>query len=218
VALNANALTDVATAKAWLRRTHATGTASTDDTAIVELLINGVSNAIAKHTGREFVSEGAGSSDKTFRYDGDGFLNLAPYEARSISAVTVGGVALVAGDGAGSGDYLSMPRNKTTEGTYTYLSVRAYLKPYPTNSLYAIVLNERDAVVTGVWGCATVPADVVLACLIAVADLYRNPEQVQTRGSGEFQISELQDNPGSAESLPLGARRLLEPFIRPAVV
>lgn len=218
MSLNANALTDVATAKAWLRRSHTSGTVSTDDTAIIELLINGVSNAIAKHTGREFVSEGNSASDKTFRYDGDGFLNLAPYEARSITSVTIGGVVLTAGDGAGAGDYLARPRNKTAEGTYTYIDVRAYLKPYPTNSLYSIVLNERDAVVNGTWGCSAVPADVVLACLIAVADLYRNPEQVQNRGSGDFAISELQDNPGSAESLPFGARRLLEPFIRPAVV
>jgi hypothetical protein len=151
---------------------------------------------------RAAVSREAGAT-KTFRYDGGGYLDFAPYELRSITSVTSGGVALVAGDGAGAGDYLARPRNKTLEGTWLWLDVRSYLKPYPTNSLYSIVLNERDVVIVGDWGMSAVPADVELACLIAVADLYRNPEQGSNRGAEGFSISEIADNPGSEESLPV---------------
>jgi hypothetical protein len=48
--------------------------------------------------------------------------------------------------------------------------------------------------------------------------MYRNPEQVSSRGSGDFTMSELAVNPGSEESLPPGSRRLLDPFVRPKVV
>jgi hypothetical protein len=80
------------------------------------------------------------------------------------------------------------------------------------------MLVHRDVVIVGKWGMTAVPADVELACLIAVADMYRNPEQVSSRGSGDFTMSELAVNPGSEESLPPGARRLLDPFVRPKVV
>lgn len=210
------ALCTVSDARAWIRRFHASGTTAGDDTQILTILINSVSRAITRYCQREFVPTNAAT--RTFEYRGQGFLSLAPYDLRNITSVSLAGQALVASTGVGSGDFYPMPRNAGFDGTYLYLVLKRYLQVYPPNSLYAPTLNERDLVIVGDWGMAAVPADVKLACLIAVADMYRNPEQTATRGTGDFAVSEIQDsNPGSDDSLPHGAIRLLEPFVRPTI-
>ena len=194
-----------------------TGQAATDDTALLELAINGVSEAIIRYTEREF--HAADDTTRTFEYlpHERGYLDLAPYELRTIDTVTIGGEAVTLSAGAGGGGYVPLPRNQTREGTYTYLTLRGFYSIGSTDAIYAPLLATRDVVIVGDWGMAAVPADVELACLIAVSDLYRNPEQVSTRGSGDFSITELATSPGSDESLPPGARRLLDPFVRPKV-
>lgn len=220
MSLNPNALTTVANAQAWLRRTHATGTLATDDTAILTIIVNSVSTAIARYTRREFYDPSGNNSDmvRTFEYDGSGYLDFEPYDLRSITTITLGGLALVATTGIGDGDYVAMPRNQTVDGTYLYLAARGYYHLGTSHFIFAPITRTRDVVITGKWGMTSVPPDVELACLIATADLYRNPEQVSSRGSGDFQMVEVSDNPGSEDSLPVGARRLLEPFIRPRVI
>jgi hypothetical protein len=194
-----------------------TGQAATDDTALLELAINGVSEAIIRYTEREFIATAAAT--RTFEYlpSERGYLDLAPYELRTITSVTLGGETVTATTGLGDGGYVPLPRNKTRELTYTYLTLRGYYAVGSRDAIYSPLLGTRDVVIVGDWGMSAVPADVELACLIAVSDLYRNPEQVSTRGSGDFSITELAQSPGSEESLPPGARRLLDPFVRPKV-
>jgi hypothetical protein len=221
VPLNSNALTSVANAQAWLRRNHVTGTAASDDTALLTLAINGVSAAIARYTAREFVDPSGNNTDvsRTFDYDGGGYLDFAPYDLRSpVTSITLGGAALTVSTGVGDGDYQLKPRAGTVDGTYTYLDMRGFYKLGARYTIFSPMLVHRDVVIVGKWGMTAVPADVEVACLIAVADMYRNPEQVSSRGSGDFTMSELAVNPGSEESLPPGARRLLDPFVRPKVV
>lgn len=217
--LASNALTSLANAQAWLRRSHATGQAATDDTALLTLAINGVSEAARRYCAREFVDPSGTNADvtRTFEYDGSGYLDLAPYDLRSITSVALAGLALTATTGAGDGDYVTLPRNGTAEGTILYLTIRGYYKLGSASWIYSPVLATRDVVIVGKWGMTAVPADVELACLIAVSDLYRNPEQVSSRGSGDFTISELAENPGSEEALSPGARKLLEQYVRPKV-
>jgi hypothetical protein len=212
--LNANALTSVANAKIWLRRQNVSGMAATDDTNVITLLINGVSNAIAKHCERQFIPETAATH--TFKYTGDGLINIAPYEIRAITTLTIGGITLVAGTGIGDGDYIPQPRDQSAEDTYLWIDTRAYVYKYPRNGyLLAPLLNQRDVVIVGNFGMAAVPADVEMAALIAVADMYRNPEQAATRGSGDFQISEIQE--GGGDPLPSESVKLLAPYVRPKV-
>lgn len=209
--LSANALVGVADAQAWLRRSHATGQGATDDVALLTLAINGVSRAIIQYTGRQFFPETAAT--KTFEYDGSGFLNLAPYELRTVTSATLGGITLTATTGAGDGDYVPMPRNKTVDGTYLYWITRGYFRLGPSHFLYSPVLKTRDVVIVGDWGMTAVPDDIYLACLIGVADMYRNPEQAQSRGAGEFQLVEATRNPGEG-GLPEGVIELIEPYKR----
>lgn len=219
--LSANALVSVADAQAWLRRSHASGQSATDDTVLLTQAINGVSAAIINYTEREPFDPTGSNADlaRTYEYDGSGFLNLAPYDLRSITSITLAGQTLTATTGAGDGDYVPMPRNKNRWGTYDYLIIRGYFKLGPSHFLSSPILRTRDIVITGKWGISTsappagVPDEMVTACLIGVDDRYRNPEQAETRGAGEFQIVEAPRVPGSG-GLPQGAVDELEPLRR----
>ena|GEM_PF-3230588 len=219
--LSANALVSVADAQAWLRRSHATGQSATDDTVLLTQAINGVSAAIINYTEREPFDPTGSNADlaRTFEYDGSGFLNLAPWDLRSITSITLGGQTLTLTDGAGGGDYVPMPRNKNRWGTYDYLIIRGYFKLGPSHFLSSPILKTRDVVITGKWGISTavppagVPDEMYTACLIGVDDRYRNPEQAEQRGAGEFQIVEAPRTPGSG-GLPQGAIDELEPLRR----
>ena len=218
--LSANALVSVPDAQAWLRRSHAAGQSATDDTTLLELAINGVSAALINYTEREPFDPTGSNADlaRTFEYDGSGFLNLAPYDLRSITSITLGGQMLSATTGAGDGDYVPMPRNKNRWGTYDYLIIRGYFKLGPSHFLSSPILRTRDVVITGKWGISYsggpgVPDEMYQACLIGVDDRYRNPEQAAQRGAGEFQIVEEPRVPGSG-GLPQGAIDEVEPLRR----
>ena len=218
--LSANALVSVADAQAWLRRSHATGQSETDDITLLTQAINGVSSAIINLTEREPFDPTGANTDlaRTFEYDGSGYLNLAPYDLRSITSITLAGQTLTATTGAGDGDYVPMPRNRNRWGTYDYLIIRGYFKLGPSHFLSSPILRTRDIVITGKWGISytggpSVPDEMVAACLIAVDDRYRNPEQADQRGAGEFQIVEAPRTPGSG-GLPQGAIDELEPLRR----
>jgi hypothetical protein len=215
--LNANALTSVANLLAWLRRGRMTGNQSTDDVALAVLAINGASDLIIQYTEREFFP--STGLTRTFEYGGNsaGYLDFSPYDLRNITSITIGGAATTMSTGTGDGDFVPMPRNRTPEGTYTYLTMRDYYRLARVDWINAPIVNTRDVVIVGDWGMVAVPPRVELACLIAAADLYRNPEQGSSRGAGDFQVTELQENPGSDESLPAGARRILDSFVRPKV-
>lgn len=214
--LNANALCTIDDALLMLRRNRVIGTASDDDIRMVTIEINSVSDAITRLTQREFFP--TNSAVRTFEYLGNsrGYLDFAPYDLRDVSSITLGGQALTASAGAGDGDYVPFPRNQTLEGTYTYMAIRGYYR-LGSELLQAPVLDTRDVVITGDWGMAAIPPAANRACLIAVCDLYRNPEQADSRGSGDFQITEEPRAAGADGLLPTGALDLLETFMRPKV-
>lgn len=205
------ALTSVQKAQIWLRRNRASGNGVADDVNLLSIAIDGVSEAIRRYTGRQFIPENGAT--KTFEYDGSGFLNFAPYELRSVTSATLAGQTLTATTGQGDGDYVPMPRNKTAEGTYLYWTTRGYFRLGPSHYIWSPVLKTRDVVITGDWGMPAIPADIELACLIAVDDMYRNPEQAQSRGAGEFQLVEEPRTPGST-GLPAGVVELIDPYKR----
>ena len=209
------ALVSVQKAQIWLRRQRATGNALADDNNLLALAIDGVTQDIINYTEREPFDPTDTNADlaRTFEYDGSGFLNLAPYDLRSITSITLAGQTLTATTGAGDGDYVAMPRNKNRWGTYDYLILRGYFKLGPSHFLSSPILRTRDIVITGKWGMPAVPKEMELACLIAVDDHYRNPEQAEQRGSGEFQLVEAPRTPGSG-GLPQGAIDKLEPLRR----
>ena len=203
-------LTTTATANVFARIKRADSEAAIR----VPILVSAMSKAIGRYTQRQFIglndpTAPGGAIDvgaevaRRYEYDGSGYLSLAPYEARSISAITLDGDALTeraTGGALDSDEYLPRPLMQTPEGTYLSLAL-------PESNCGSIVE------VTGLWGIVDVPADVELACLHAVSDGYRNPEGVPSRSIGDGLI--LGEDSDEGGSLPRAARALLSPLCRP---
>lgn len=205
MALNADALATVAEARTWLRDPAA------DQTAI-EILINGYSRAARIYCRRQFAPTETAAAH-SYRYEGGGFLDLSPFEARTVTAVVVGTdladadeVTLDAQTSTQEAEYRLEPRQGTIDGTFLRLSLPAY-RPRPP--------HHYQVTVTGDWGMEAVPADVKLACLISVAGGFRNPEQFGSRQLGELSLSEVDAFNEPGFSLPSAARNLLRPYRRP---
>lgn len=208
MAPKATDLTDEATLRAFrpIKRTDA------QTTARIELLVSAMSNAVRRYTQRDFLGKVSGvdpaaTSAKRFVYDGSGYLSLAPFEARTITAVTLDGDALTllaGGETIGETRYLPEPAQQTPEGTYHYLTL-------PERS--AVRGRVRIVEVTAAWGIVNMPDDVELATLHAVADAYGNPEGAAQRNLGDGLVLQEGDDM-SGGSLPRAARALLAPLVR----
>jgi hypothetical protein len=218
----ANALTTVEHAKAWLSQSSVNNVLNNDR---LQLLINSYSSAIRSYTRRQFFPETAVT--RKFRYEGSGYISLAPYELRAVTTLTLytdfpqsSWVVLNAQSATVESDYRLEPRNKTLEGTYLWLVLPelGQFSPLVPEPIVSRRPKASEVTLAGDWGCAAVPADVELACLIAVANGYRNPEGFATRSLGGLSFSEnveaamTGDETGMA--LPRDARALLAPFRR----
>lgn len=209
--LAANALTTVAAVRRQLGR--GSFAATTDETDEHEDNINAYSNAIAAYTSRRFAPP-ENAVAKTFRYDGSGYLNLAPFELRGAPTLVEYGTEF---EGTPvtitARDYRLEPRGGDhLTGTYLWLSLpRMGRGSFPHSSPTPFDLEVR---ITGDWGPSAVPADVELACRIAAANAYRNPDG---RGAGDEDFGEEDfgaERPGVGLSLPQDARALLGPYVR----
>lgn len=181
-----------------------------DEDLIVDY-IDGYSAAVAKYTNREFIPKvPASDADpvvaRTFKYDGSGFMSFERQEAREITAVRVDALGGVGYEDVDVLIWEAGPVEKTDEGTYFWLTF--------TNRWRRQRAGFKLEV-TGRWGIGFVPGDVKLATVIAVAHLYRNPENLATRNVGEWDIAEeTGDTDPYAGSLPRASRNLLLPYMR----
>lgn len=183
------------------------------DATLLNILIPAYSRAIDDYAQREFSP--TADATRRFRWNGNGYLSLAPYEIRSVTSIVVNAdqpagsqTTYLPSDPAPLG-YTLEPRMGTEDGTYFSLGLPLYPLSYVSRA------REIEVAVRGAWGMAAIPAPVKLACLMAVADGYRNPEGFATRSLGGFSFSEVQeeaDAPG--RSLPPDARALLTPYRR----
>jgi hypothetical protein len=233
VGLNTNALTTIDKARIWVKRQ--TGSNAQDD--ILVGAINGVSTAIESYCLREFHPTPALDSGtpvtRRFLYGGKGWLSLAPYELRSLGGAGFGGTGsivlysdlpssaqdmLAAGTSSVEGEYRLGPRQKTRQGTYLWMTAPRYWG-YPVlnrswlpSGSYGL---ESEVTISGYWGMTTIPADVEMACWIAIANVCRNPEGFATRNLGELTFSEPAEVTDQQEALPLSARLYLRAYKRP---
>jgi hypothetical protein len=237
VVLIAEALTDVATMKRFLDRVGAT---STDDDDFLAECINACSLACARYANRQFTPERtpqagawplisdtiATGQTKTFTYRGGGYLDLSPWEPRTVTTIvmntdlpTANQVTLFNGDSTREAEYRLEPAQKTVIGTYEYAFIPGY--DYgPGTPLYDYTSqfsrrNGRRVTITGDWGAPVgmVPEDVKRACQITVADWFRNPEGYAQRSVGGMDVVEQQ--PAHPGSLLPESRALLGPYRRP---
>lgn len=208
MALDPGALVSLADVAKWIR---GTGQTTADEDADLELLVNAKSRAIADFTGRELAPKGTVDVTRRFSYDGyrvegEGFLDLYPYDLRVVTSITLAGTTLTAYDGTGklaSTEYRLEPRNLTPELTSLWLALGSAL--------------VGDAVVVGKWGADAVPALVKEVCLEEIAAFFRNPEAAAARSAGDIDLSFQLDDLGQASSLMPSTRRLLAPFRRRAL-
>lgn len=192
-------------------------------------LINAYSKAVRRYTRRQFQPFEDGV-EKIFSYSGNGYLSLAPYEARAITTVTLGTdlptsgwQVLVNQDADTEAQWRPNPRNKSEEGTYWSLTLPESGPYHPYFDMPVTTLNRRNlgyqVTVLGDWGLnlSLVPDDVELALWIAVANAWRNPEGYKTRSLGPLSTTDYETvMPGEEEglSLPRASRALLSAYRR----
>ncbi len=218
MALGNYALTTVAKAVA-----HIPGKVPSADQAaegLIEDLVNAYSRAIANYTRREWKPTANGVARK-FVVDRSGVLSLAPYDLRTITSITLNTdlpaadqTVLFAGDANREADYRLFPRALSSEATYWWIELGG-ARPVPDWATRAPYWG-REVTILGDWGVGTVPADVELACKIAVANAYRNREGFQSGSLGErdFVEESESDTETVGQSLPRDARNLLIPYRR----
>lgn len=221
MALSASALVTLDEARLWV---HGSADDDSQD-QLLELLIESYSSAIARYTGRELLPKTpALDTDpivtRTFRYAGSGVLDFVRFELRPLNLGSIvlysdlpsgSQRTLSAGSSTEEAEYRLEPREQTPEGTYLRLILPELDVPASRRA------KGVEVSVSGRWGAGTVPADVKLACLIAVRNAARNPEGFASRSLGELTFSEGPAPPESL-SLPRDARGLLAPHRRSALL
>lgn len=214
MALNADALTSVANV---LARPGMAGVAQ----ARVEMSVNAFSTAIQRYARRQFKPTQTGVT-KRFRYDGNGILELSvddpPTELSLVTSITLYSdlpaslqFVLSPGDSIWEADYRLEPRNKTAQGTYTWIALpRADYRRF-SGSLTPILGHARQAevMIVGNWGAGVVPADIELACIREVTDDLRNPEGYSSRSMGDFSFVE---DPSASWPISRKTRQLLDSY------
>lgn len=167
----------------------------------IEAKIKWYSEAINDYCEREFGPTTPAPLTRTFRYNGRGYLSLAPYDLRTVDSIIVD-------TGAGGSPWT------LTTSDWAYAGDAG-----GDGSYWSLVLPERRLpvlmTVTGAWGTAEVPGAVEAACVMAVGDAIRNPEGFSSRSIGELAYSEVDEPPAAAgRNLPPDARAMLGPHRR----
>lgn len=220
MALASDALTTVNEARGWLGEDDAS-------LSLLESLINGFSHLVQRHAGRQFKPRETAVAKK-FRYDGSGVLRLDA-ASRPTELVTPTSIVLYsdlptayqktlsAGDASNEADYRLEPRGGTAEGTYTWLVLpKVSSFPSVSGSETPIASSSREAqlTITGSWGADSVPADIAIAVLREIENVYRNRGGFDSRTFGELSISDLGVTPG-LPPLSRGTMRIVGQYRAP---
>ena len=188
-----------------------------DDEADAERLadlINGYSLSIRQYTNRQFYREDGAT--KTFGYNGaSGSLDLAPFELRNLTSITLAGTLYVL-----DLDYQMAPVGKSLDGTWWKV---VFASPIGDSHVYGprpLARFGYIVTIVGDWGTASIPDNVSLACKFAVANAYRNPEGYARRTVGPVIGEEAAtgERSGRVLELPPDAIDLLEGSTRHAAV
>jgi hypothetical protein len=228
-ALEPYALTTIPKVELALNRLgvqRSTAQESEDDAYIADL-INSYSSAAQTYMNR-FLRPLEEDVTHKFRYDGNGTLNLAPYELRDATSMTF------YSDRATTQSVPSTLRSLRPAGGNPYfgsygevhvplLGKRGYA--WPVVNAYPWGWLEDDTIevsILGDWGAARIPAEVERAVIIACALGYRKQESSDARVLGPALGGGFAGSPdvfalgGTAPllSLPPDSRAMLDPFVR----
>lgn len=224
VAVSTDALTTLEACRVHLKRPQ---TWNQDEQDRVQRLINAYSRQIRLYTGRQFVPAESAVTKK-FRYEGSGMISLSPFELNGApTTITLGTdlptsswQVLPAQDANTESQYRLEPRQGTLEGTYLWLSLPeiGMYSPLAPETLVSRRARGHEISILGNWGMGQLPADVELACMIAVSNGYLNPSAMQSVSVGGMSLSEVVESGGQSEgiALPRDARSLLAQYKRTA--
>lgn len=188
-------------ARAYLQKQS--GQSAADE--VLSDLVSRASRVIQRHIELE-VAPATTSTARTFDWDGSQRVSLAPYVARTVTAVTLdpndSSSALT------SGDWRLMP-NPARDGVYYTLHL-----DYTVLVASVSYFPQRQIEITGTWGFSDVPEEIKQAACITVTDWYRG--RVAGYSSGYQDAGEAAASRGP-EALPLAAYRILEAWRRSPV-
>lgn len=206
------ALTTKESLKAWL------GDEAWDERAAVDA-INGVSELMHLYMDRQLVPTEDGMT-KRFQYDGDGILDLRGTELRAATAITVYSdmpasqqVVLSAGDVNNEASYRLY--DLRAQGAYLSLLLPRLTVRTLTSSEYALDPLDKpiEIAIAGNWGAGVIPGAVRMACNVAAAEAYGNPEAAAERSVGASNVDQDEDDDWSF-GLSKRVRRMLREFRR----
>jgi len=130
--------------------------------AVVQTAITAASRAITVHCQREFVPTNA--QTRTFAWAG-GVLDLAPYDLRAVTSLTVGTDDPASQQVLAASDYRLRPK-PAADGVYQTVELST---PDPSGGTFP----DREVTIVGDWGFAAVPADVAHWAIVTVATWLR---------------------------------------------
>ena len=219
MALEPYALSDVESFREWIGEEDAPEGAC-------EQAINGVSDSLRRYLDRQLMPV-QNNVEKTFWYDGSGFLDLSGTELRfgdTTPTITLYAdlpasqqVVLAGATVSSEADYGW--EAQTHEGTMLQLVLaRADAMTYSTSDYSRNAIDKGVSVkIAADWGAGVIPALARLACNIAAAEMYRNPEAGDARSLGPLQIDADEDDDW-AFGLPRRVRRMVSPLRRSTFV
>lgn len=186
-------------------------TADTGRDTLISNTITPISDAIARYCQREFVATALAT--RTFRLDvGQLKLDLAPYDLRTASAVTLhpeqaSPITLTA-----TTQYQLQPITSVT-GTYTSIRLAGNLANlFQSDS--ARFFGYAQLSIAGAWGFSSVPSDVKQAAVIAVASAIRRDVPALDLGDVLADPRQITPDRPVNYALPAASLRMLAPFKR----
>lgn len=180
---------------------------------LIQSLISDLSRAIMREYDREFAPATASATRRFQVPAGSLFLDLAPYDLRTVSSLTINPEANPGSVLTATTDFQLMP---VTSPQGPYQGIRfsnrlTSLHVSQTAQDYGYTLVD----IAGAWGFAAVPEDVKRACVIAVqSGLRRDLTELAIAGIDEPQ-SIAPEGPAT-HAIPAASRRLLAPYRRTA--
>lgn len=166
-------------------------------------LVAAASKAISGYCDREFTPTASATRIVPVR---DCVVDLAPYDLRTVTTMTLHPEESSPATLAANSDYALEPL-ATTTGTYT--RVRLY-HGLSLDSTFRVRFGYARLSIAGAWGMATVPEDVRLAAKQQTADWYRANVSVYSQAFNP-EAAQLLERP---EALSFQVRRLLDPYRR----
>lgn len=177
---------------------------------LIAALITSASEAIMNEVDREFAPV-TSSATRRFRVEGLQ-LNLAPYDLRSVSTLTLHPESTSPQTLTATSDYQLLPVGSPS-GTFTSLRFSGLLASlYASQTVFSFGYALVD--IAGAWGFASVPLDVTRACVITVGSWLRK-DVTALLAAGELDTGGgLAPAFPATMELPHAATALLSPFYR----